>query len=222
MMRFVLSLVLALGMLALTSMLIPTLGAAGSALAADTGQSTQTQPFEQYPSDAVKGLYEGCVKAKGLPADKAKEVCSCYTVLLQVDVPYSVFKKANADLKARGFDGLDADGKLAMEKNGYVVDYCRLKKAAAGTAEERGTFPPAALPALHQSCMDFGDVAADKKEQFCGCYENQVRTQMSYSDWRLLSLALQTKGLGRLDGEETRIFDVVRAARLGCGGTPAK
>ena len=177
---------------------------------------------EQYPADAVNALYDGCTRAKDLPADKVKPVCNCYAVMVQATVPYSVFAKTNAELKAKGFDGLDAEGKTAMEKNRYDGEYCRLKHEAAGTAEERATFPESALPALHASCMNFEDVAADRKARFCTCYESLVRTKITYSDWMLLSLAIQTKGVSRLDRDEARTFVIVRSARLGCGGPPAK
>jgi hypothetical protein len=208
MMRFVLSPVLAL-ILALAA----TVATSGAAMAAD---SDQTSGFQKYPPDAVEGLYHGCLNHKDLPADKAQPICRCYTVLLQADVPYSVFAKTNADLKAKGPEGLDAAGKAAMEKNANVADYCRLKEGAAGSAEERGTFPESAVPALHASCMNFDDVAADKRPQFCGCYESLVRTKIAYSDWRLLSLAIATKGIEHLDPQESDIFGQVRTARLSC------
>ncbi len=208
MMRIVLSLALALA-----------LGLAPVAMAADQPPKATA---DAYPPDAVKDLYAGCSKAKDVPADKVKPVCTCYTALLPANVPYSTFAKANSQLKAKGFAGLDADGKAALEKNGYVVDYCRLKNDAAGTMEERGTFPAPALPALHESCMSFEDVATGKKEAFCHCYEELIRTKLSYRDWRLLSLALATKGTSHLDREEANIFDFVRSVRLGCGGAPAK
>lgn len=203
MMRFVLSLVLAL-----------TVATSGVAVAADPG--TETPSFQKYPPDAVEGLYQGCLKAKDLPSDKAQQVCRCYTVLIQVDVPYSVFAKTNADLKDKGPQGLDADGKVAMEKNANAADYCRLKEGTAASAEERATFPEDALQGLHASCMNFNDVAADKREGFCRCYDDLVRTKISYSDWRLLSLAIATKGAEHLDGQEADIFGQVRAIRLSC------
>jgi hypothetical protein len=188
----------------------------GAALAAD--KTTNSSKIERYPTEAAKSLYEGCVKSKSTPADRAKPICSCYIAIIQGTVPYSVFQKTNADLKAKGFDGLDADGKAAMEKNRYAADYCRLKHDAANATEERGTFPDDALPALHASCMDFKDVPDAKKQTFCACYETLVRTKISYSDWRLLGLAIQTKGINQLDGEEAHILSAVRDAKLSCGG----
>jgi hypothetical protein len=208
--RFLLSLVLAFA-------LCLALGLDGVASAADP--TTETSGFQKYPPEAVDGLYKGCSKAKDLPADKVKAVCSCYTVLVQVDVPYSVFAKTNAQLKAKGFDGLDADGKATMEKNANAAAYCRLKDVAADATEERGTFPASALPALHESCMNFSDVPTDKRQSFCGCYEQFVRTKITYSDWRLLSLAIATKGVEHLDGQETGILGAVREVRQSCAAT---
>ncbi len=192
------------------------IGFGGAAAAAD--KTAPATKVDRYPAEAAKSLYEGCAKAKNIPADKAKTICSCYIAIIQGTVPYSVFQKTNADLKAKGFDGLDAEGKAALEKNNYAVDYCRLKHQAASVSEERGTFPESSLPALHASCMDFKDVPDAQKQKFCGCYETIVRAKISYTDWHLLGLAIETKGLYQLDGEETRIFNVVRDARLSCGG----
>jgi hypothetical protein len=69
--------------------------------------------------------------------------------------------------------------------------------------------------------MNFKDVPDDKKKTFCGCYEGLIRTKVTYADWVLLSLALQTKGPDQLDGDETRTFDAARSAWFACGGGPA-
>ena len=193
-----------------------TLPAAARAADAKPGAASA----DRYPPAAAKGLYDGCMKSKDLPADLAKGVCACYAGLMQIDVPYSVFAKTSAEIKAKGFKGLDAEGKEAIEKNGYIADYCRLRNGAAGTAQERGTFPESAMPALHASCMAFKDVAPDQREKFCGCYESLVRTRITYSDWRQLSLAIAVKGAGHLDPNEENIFGVIRSARLACGGAP--
>ncbi len=201
-------------------LLAAAIGYGGAAAAAD--KTANSSKIERYPAEAAKSLYDGCAKAKGTPADRAKPICSCYIAIIQGTVPYSVFQKTNADLKAKGFDGLDAEGKAAMEKNAYAADYCRLKHGAASADEERGTFPASALPALHASCLAFKDVPDAGKEKFCGCYEALVRTKISYEEWRLLGLAIQTKGINQLDGEETRIINAVKNVRASCGGIPAK
>ncbi|HEY1722706.1 MAG TPA: hypothetical protein VGG27_15790 [Magnetospirillaceae bacterium] len=202
-MRFIVSLVMA-----------ATIGFAPVAWAADSATATAGK----YPAETVKSLREGCLNAKDVPADKRQSVCSCYTTAVQADIPYATFAKVSETLKTKGPDGLDADSKAAMEKNIFDVNYCRIKNGAGSTAEERATFPDAGVPALHNSCMAFKDIPDNKKSSFCTCYEGMIRTKITYSDWMLLGLAIQLKGVQGLDSEEKGIFSIVRQVRVGCGG----
>lgn len=209
-MRYAISLMLAFSVALAVGLGSPA-HAADSAAAAD-----------KYPADTLKALREGCMKAKDVPADKVQAVCSCYTATVQMDIPYATFARVGETLKTKGPQGLDEEGKTAMEKNAFDVNYCRLKYQAVGSEEERATFPAADLPALHNSCMAYPDIPDSQKPAFCKCYEGLIKTKITYSDWVLLRLAIQIKGVKDLDKDEARIFNDVRVVRLDCGGTPAK